>query len=416
MSEVKKNIKNIEDDLILAYDNFKIDKNKKTNTNLFVSLQSMCRVVLISNNWHKTKKNLDINSSSYECAVFLFEKLLTGRWVPEPKTLKSDKTDRFPWYKYISLCIRNYVDDRSSIFSNSLFVDMDLYSTIVQNTEGYCEKFVDSLHLEDNRQKYDPFNFLNIKNIGQKIHKSLLLFYSQDEINRLYPLSISYINTNSVDKAKTEVKQFCKILILLSKRIVSHNSSKRGFNIYDDIENILKTSIKSTVFIASILSNEKIFDKTLLMSLDIESLYRLCMVKGGETIRIPTIAELETLIGATMTVVENLTTYQGCKNIKRTIKKQTQLKYANYINFDNIVSNILNNIGDLGDRSTSPLMTNLLNAISELSVQIENLNVKTKELNGSEVLQQMTRNQKCLNMLNNSFRNITKIAKLNINR
>jgi hypothetical protein len=426
MAETKKNIqlKELEDDVISAFDDFKSDNNKKTSTVLFINLKKLTSAAIIANRWHTIKKDLNVEHISYECSVFLFEKILNGTFKPEATTckkLKEGQSNRFPWYKYISLALKKFVySDTESMFSTSLFIDIDAYSHLMYDDAEYNAYFkLEEMFDDEKQDKINIEKRLNTKMISKKISESLKMFYSKEEIKRLYPIAVDYIVENKIKFAEDDIREFCYVLICLAKRIVNNNNM---VSINNDaivknlkLDNIINSAIKSSVFIAAILNNSKLFPKELLLALDIESLYRLSTIKGGETIRIPTLLELETLIGATVIASERLISGTSEQRSRWKIKKDYEISFKNNLNLDNVVNNILYSVVNFQDTSSTPMVNTLLSSIQAIEKQSQYINSNVDKLKGEELVNCFIELNDSLSMLTNSFICLNKIIKTNMN-
>ncbi len=418
MSKSKK-YTDIENLVIKCHKNWEACKTKATATEMFLKIKELCKIALISQNYIKKVPGINIEQISYEHSTLLFEKLITGRLIPISNK-NNVKIKRFPWMKYVILTIKDSIRaNRDDSYNDiDLFLDIDLYNYLSFKDNEYNpslqidKDFISQQHTEQNTERR-----FNKKICIDKLYKGLLMFYSKDEIKRMYPISANYIYNqkylNSRKSIPKEISVFISILISLAKRLTHHlyesTPNELGFVKSKNLEQITNSTIRSSVFITAAMSDNNAFPKELLLSLDIESLYRLCTIKGGQSIKIPTLEHLDSLVGAVVVVSNKLI---NNKNVKiKTIKKKLNLNLTKTVSFDKLVENILFATSNFSDPSTEPLIVSLLGSVKKLEECTASIQNNIKDLQGKEIVEYYTELNKSLNMLTNSFTTISKIMK-----
>lgn len=422
MNDKQSKLKELEDELIKSYDNFKSDNNKQTSTLLFMNLKAMIAATLVSNKYHINKDKSEVEHMTYECAVYLFEKILNGTFVPMSKSknaLKDGQTDRFPWYRYLTFSIRRFVNVNSeSLFSTDMFIDLDSYSHLAYDEKEYGSFFkLEEMFSDEKQSKINVEKHINAKLMSKKIFEALRLFYDKDEIDRLYPIASEYIVNNKIRYAEEDIRNFCYTLICLAKRIANnHNSvsiNEAAVIRNLKLDNVVNSAIKSSIFIAAIMKNEHIFPKELLLALDIESIYRLCTIKGGETIHVPSLSDLETLIGSTVIAARKLT--DGTTVSKRKVRDEYGFCFKKNFNIDDLVNSLLFSISNFNNNSTTPLLNTLLSSVKAIEKQSDFINKNSDKMGNNEVVECFVELNNSLSMLTSSFMCLNGIIKNNMN-
>lgn len=353
LEEKKKlfNFCELEEDLDKSYENYVKLDNEKSRTEVFLAIRKMAFAVL-SVGKHWLKYDLDHENTSYEYASYLFERIILGTFIPKGRT-------KFPWQHYIRMNLRHIVITKRTDNNWHELVDdvqylIDEYSDVRTYTE------------EEN-----PHVRVTRKNLAFKLYNSIRMFYTVEEMKRLYPIAVEYIDRDFGSyknrNLPNDIKEFACIMIALSKRVVMNdNINMTKVNFRGDFKKVLSSSVRSSVFLSTIV-NSDFFPKELLLSLDLESLYRIVYILGGETIRIPTQRELDTLLGAVVTVSKAMMEGKDPFSIVGESKHDYDLVFSRHISIQSYVSKILESY-DLfkEDSSSEPLVNILLKSIKSI--------------------------------------------------
>lgn len=357
----KYNLPQLEDDLQASYDSFVIEKNQTTQTNLYLDINKLAFAILSVSKSFKHLQNHE--NIAYEYSLYLFERILLKKFMP-----KSYNGDRFPWQLYMSKNIKHVAYNiRDDFFWRDQIKDMEF---LVGDEQSMC-------NFQKTKASVDNNNHLSLANFSDKLLKSLNIFYKIDEINRLLPLCSELILNknksilNNKDTPK-DIKDFSTILLALTKRL-SHNEE---INLSRSKSKIFTSSLRSSIFLSAI-SNAKIFPKELFLSLDVDSLYRLAHLCGGKLIKIPTEKDLNTLLGAVVSVSKII---QEGKKIKRSVfesKNEFNLMFSKGINLESFMSNIMKSMDIFKeDQKTDPLILVVLNSLKNINYVLKDLSKK----------------------------------------
>ena len=338
----KFNLTDLEKKALLSYSTWKENNSEETRTKLFLAIKNLAFAILSVGRWKK--ENIDHELAAYEYGVYFLTRILNGFKLESPDGRK------FALQAYIRLNINHVV------FTN---LD-DLVNDVVGDIEYICKgDILDSFISEEITvdDKLDEF-FLS-----KKVYKSLGIFYSKEEVDRLLPLSLDiYFNNQEFynTKAPKDVINFLNVLIALAKRIVrKFNINKKVDIPKDSVKNILSSTIKSSVFLAAVV-NSDFFSKELLLALDLDSLYRLIDLQGGKTIRIPTQRELDTLVG---TILSSSKVILEGKDLTSSIaesKKDLGLVFTRRIHMKKFISQAIDVYNLIGKDETSDPLINMV--------------------------------------------------------
>jgi hypothetical protein len=113
--------------------------------------------------------------------------------------------------------------------------------------------------------------------------------------------------------------------------------------------------------------NAKFFPREFLLALDIDSLYRLVQIAGGKRLKIPTPRDLNTLIGAVVSVSKMVMEGKDLRESVNTSKKDFDLVFSHEVNIHNFVGKIINSMDLFGeDAETEPMISMLVLSIKSL--------------------------------------------------
>jgi len=357
-------LKKLETQALDSYDRWKSEDCTETRTDLFYKVRDLAHAILSVGDWEKY--NIDIEETAYDYAIYLFERILTGFRL-EPK----ENGTRFPLQHYMNLNIRHVIITLG---------DDELFKSLVEDME-YLLDTTESSEIEEEIQLENQFE---LKDLKLTLYKSLRVFYSEEEIRRLLPISLEFISEvsrkNIPNTAPDDVADFSLVLIALAKRVIKDNNVTYPYNgSKTELRQILNSSVRSSVFLASVV-NTDFFPKELLLSVDTDSLSRIVSLMGGKTVRIPTQRELDTLLGTVITLSKNIIEGKTTKKALAESKSDFDLVFCNQINIQNFVSKSMESYKYFGkDQETKPLIHALLSSIKSIESMIDDLVKENKE-------------------------------------
>tara|TARA_Y100000310_G_C20695263_1_gene825219 strand:+ start:1388 stop:2587 length:1200 start_codon:yes stop_codon:yes gene_type:complete len=338
--------------------------SESTRGNFFCSLQDLVRGVISVRSKKPDSPYTDIEKLTYEHSLYLFERIVIGRFRPVYK-------DKFPWQHYVRKAVR--------INLHTMYKDED-WVAVLSKTQF---AFDTGVLVEGDVVKSKNLNIIDTEN-QQLLHDGLRCFYSLAEIKRLLPLSLDLITTNFPNFfgliLPNDLRDFCIIVVCLTKRIARETHVFNNKSITEvTLDEALKNSIRSTLFLAAI-SDSKLFPKELLLALDIDSLVRLAKVAGGRTLKIPTLRRVDTLIGSVEAASQVLLKQTEIGAAVESAKKNYNLIYSNKVNIKEFVLKTIDIFKVIGTQSEStPIMGMVLASINSLQTIATEFNVKLKE-------------------------------------
>jgi len=426
----------LEDKLSKYYAEYKKDSNNKTRTNLYIGLKDLAFAVLVVGKWKKS--NINFEDTSHDYATMMFERIITNSFQPVPKKRGSN---RFPWNQYITISIRktvynedNIKDSRDWVSDVDFILDKEVSKTLnscgtfMADRGVHTESFEEDLMLAIDSYYYNEFILdkciidnevvFSKKKLALQIYKSLLSFYSVDDIKRLYPVSLEYIENKNFIHAELDIKDFCITLISLAKRVLASYDAKnikREIECINNFDKLLKGSLRSSLFLFTV-AKTKIFPKELLFSLDIESLYRLCFIAGGRIIKIPKVSDFETLIGAVLTISKQIEGGKSITECKEEVKKDHKLTFKRNFKFEDLVSFISNNYNILNESKNLESVGGLLvKSMGAVNTYLDHMNENMDKINKDEMLSLYTELNSSMNMLSGFVVNLNKIMRTKFN-
>lgn len=370
------NLRQMEDAVIAAYRDYKQLDNEHSRTELFKRIKEITYAILITGSTYK-KFGIDYEYVSYEYAVYLFERILTGGFTFTPRI--ESPTSRFPLNNYIRKNVLHIIfslKNQESAYQDIL-TDMDL---LLEDTSTLA--LVDAEDLPEGKFQKKCYAIL--------LMKSLRVFYTHEQITRLLGISLDLIRTKKgciPENIPTDIYDFSVVLISLAKRLtLEQNINRRYKNIETSkLEEITTSSIRSTVFLSSVVTHSMI-PKELLLSLDMDSLYRLIEIHGGKMIRVPTMTELENVIAAAATVGKMIVENKSYDSALKDSKKNLDLTFS--CSTQQFISRMLDTYDVFrGDKKTQPVISLLSMSISALNDIFKDLMSKSEEFSADSVLQ-----------------------------
>lgn len=342
------NLIGLEKNLNDCYFNYIKKDSPSSRDSLFMAIRNIAYNIATYDK--NTKRyNLEIDEVSNEYALRLFERIVVNGF-----RFKTD-TGRIPFSAYIRINIKDVIisDGKNNSYLQ-LHGDMEtLYDQIVSGSVESSSDFFSKSHLSN------------------KIYNGLMIFYKEKDIKRHLNLALDIIYRNKhqpipYEKLPSDIRDFCVVLLSLSKRITDE------FNINNiertDIKKALESSIRSSVFLASVTESDA-FPRELLLSLDLESLYRICTVSGGRKIKIPTIRQLDTIVGTVSSVSEYIIDGKDYQGTLAKSKKDLDLVFSANMNMHQFISKAID-VLDLkeNNQSTEPLINVL--SLSRKSIEL----------------------------------------------
>jgi len=351
----KWNLIALENSALDAYYNWEKNNTETTRTTLFLAINDLAYAILNVGGYIRTVENLE--ELAYEYALYLFERILTGN-------LKLHAKTKFPLQFYISKNIKHIIKQKRNNNWQDLIIDLESLLKS-KNDEEIIGKSTDN--------QFDKFYLAN------QLLDALKLFYDNSDIERILPIAINMIYDRAYyyipSSYPTDIQDFCITLIALSKHFTHKNeihpkviSSKEA----------LEYAIKNTVFLASIV-NSKFFPRELLLSCDIDSLYRLVAILGGKRIRIPNQKELDTLIGVTSAISDMILNGKDKRDALMAAKKKFKLCFSGRINLDRFLSNVIKCMNMFDEHAPSyPIIDIITDRIKELGKNLDVSNLDSQ--------------------------------------
>lgn len=378
---MKYNFRQLEDDILLAFENWKKEDDSSTRTLMFTTVRDLAYANLVVGKYEKY--NLDYEEVAYEYGLYMFERIITGSFTFTPKGDHAEK--RFPFNLYVKRNIKHVI---FTLRKKSSW--QDLLSDLEFLVDGEVFGESDIPDREDPVDKtFDQFLY------ARKLLTSLNIFYSEEEIKRLLGISLEMIYENNryfvPRNAPEDIKDFTLVLIALSKRLVRDHNINFGIDIpKKDLSKVMAAAVRSTVFLSAVV-NSNFFPRELLITLDIDSLYRLVNVCGGQTIKVPSLRELDTVIGSTVAVGKMIMEGKDYNQSIQESKNNLGLVFTNTVNTQFFISKLLE-VYDIykDDPQSSPVISILAMSIKSLDVLFNQLNEKAKDLPAESIIAQYT--------------------------
>ena len=348
------NFKLLEKDLETAYRCFCLDNSSSTRTDLYHRIKEISFAILsVGSKW--SKYNIDYDTISYKYSLYLLERMITKRFRPKYTS------DHFPWVNYINKNILHVVNTcREDNLWHELVKDLEFL--VDQNACVFDKVSEDGGNQED---------YIAEKQLAATLYKSLRIFYSDKEIRRILPIAIDIVSSDgctAIHKGlNKDLKDFTVVLISLAKRIISENSVSRFYEVSKtDFKKAMSSSVRSSLFLSSV-ANSNIFPKELLLSLDYDSLYRIVQVAGGKCIRIPNQGELDSLMGAVLSVSNRILEGKKIDDSISTAKRDLDLVFSKQIDIQSFVTKMVDTIEIHGeDKSSEPLIELLSKSLKDV--------------------------------------------------
>lgn len=319
------------------------DDNKDTKAGMFTAIKNLAKAVITA---YYSKSNIDFEMASYEYAVYLYQRI-----VQNALDLNNHQ-GRFPLQRYMKINVRHII--------YSMGNELQWVNVINDIDDEEFEREIEDVKTPSATQQ------VSSKKLSWKMYTGLSMHFSHDEIKRLYPIARDLCYSNKHTPVPygipEDIREFMIVMICIAKRIYVDNSHVFQNSVKEtgskEFRKRIQSAIRSTVFFSAI-TNSSVFPKELLLSLDIDSLYRLVAICGGRTIRIPKERELESLMGAVVSISNMVLEGDSMEDAIYKAKREYGLVMDNRINIRELISKI-NSTMDIEDDKMSDPMIGLL--------------------------------------------------------
>lgn len=396
------NFRKLELALQASYNTFIEDTtNEKAFVQLFYDIKNIAFGILkIGKVW--VNYDLDYDMVAYEYATHLIERIITGKFAANPE--KYDADNKFGWHNYIRLNMRDIIT-RKFPRANENEVSLDELKELFDECEFLNSALVDQEAYRSIERE------TNVKAIAYRCARYLKMLFG----DKYYILSSKLLSTevgNINEITDPELLEFTKVSLVLFKRLYEY------YRLLDTSINGVDKVFNSTLYLASILTNEA--DQRLYVSLDLSNLYRLAMSYGGETIRVPTVEELEELIGTARIsykiLSHNLTDKKKVKKLRNQIREEWGIS----VRLDKLNANVRNLFKYLATEINDPTgddipmlksLTILTNRSDEIMTKLLDKIDRAVDITDDKT-EMMELYRSLINNLNVSFNMVTNICNM----
>jgi len=268
----------LEDNISSAYSRFCECKDESSKTDLFLSIKELANIILLTDKTWK-KYNLNYGEVSYEYALYLYERIDSGNF--KPKGI---------WNAYIRKSLKVALPE--------LLKGDPIWDSVVS--------LDDDIRLDDGGEEVEKINVrMDSKKQGSTIYEGLKLFYPESEINRLYSLASEAIYVDPdrpvAKNIPDDVRDFISVLLAVGKRILDIskiNELKEGLSV-KSLKGVIMSAMNAALLTLAAL-RFKILPRSVLLHMDVASLYRIMYDKPGATVTIkfPSFKKMEMGIAA----------------------------------------------------------------------------------------------------------------------
>lgn len=202
----------------------------------------------------------------------------------------------------------------------------------------------------------------------EKLFVLLTMYYEKEEIQRLLPITFSSLMYKF--SPPEDVVRFKNFLLVITKRLISYYSEAHLLKTIPLDQSINKSAI--ILILLSYLSNTQTssIPMELTTSLDFYSLVRLASVAGGETITIPTVDEIESVIASCIAIAavmfDGIDVYESRYIAKRSVGFKKDVRRLNrYIKniTDELSIQNLKTVIEVNKSMGEPFMGELVNSL-----------------------------------------------------
>lgn len=303
---------------------FEVDSSE-SRLDMYLKIRDLTTKILKVSNYFSTFP-IDVDETANDYSLYLFERILNGSFVMIPKTKKKVQEKRFPLQNYINLNLKHIVITQSS--NKYEFIEDIRFALDNKSLLEYLEE---TTSIKESSEECVRSSFLN------EILAVLNLYYPISEIERLFNICLEHIiqRHRMVFNAAVpdDVKDFSLILLATVRRISTEYPYFKGMSkdkyINPDLSLFLST-----------VSNSMKVDKKLLLSLDLDSIYRLTYICGGQKVQIPSRKELDILVGSALALKTSIEHGVAFSTALYEIKRKFDLDVSTNIKLNHIKDKI----------------------------------------------------------------------------
>ena len=282
-------------------------------------------------------------------------RILKGEFYP----IGTQENKRFPWQDYLRRCILGFIP-----YPDNETKSCDFISVYWENFTENLEKEEDSLYNVVANIDHSPELIVSRNSLRKKIVKGLSLYYTKEELNRLYYAfcSISSMNSSypSTDtKVPEDLREFALTVLVVAKKIAADiNIPYVPPPTPSQLQEAIQSALRSTMFLTAVMDRDSKVPYEFVQCLDMDSLFRVVQAMGGRTIRIPTEKELNSYVQASRIAAEMLTTgYKREETTEFFNSKSGRLSSSAMIPFGPLVNKIIHHHHVFGSLSSKPAQT-----------------------------------------------------------
>lgn len=368
------NLRELEESLNSSYSGYLKKDNSSTRDSLFMSIRNLAVGIATVEKAPK-KYNMELDEIGNEYALRLFERIVVSGF------RFHTETGRVPFTQYVRLNLKDVLI--SDFRNNHLQLHPDM--------EVLCDQ-VSMGRVDTNPDRFSK------SYVAEKIYRGLLLFYKKNEVKKYLNLALDVVYRNKHqpiphDKLPRDLRDFTIVLISVAKRM-AYESEISYMDGHTDVKKAMASSIRSSVFIASVTQAEA-FPRELLLSLDLESLYRLCTVSGGRKIKVPTLRQLDTIVGAIGGVSDYIMEGKPYQETLKKSKTDLDLVFSSKTNMHHFISKAIETF-DLkdGEVSQEPLIKVLSTSKKAIEGYVKEISKEKKSYRYKSELLKTIREQK----------------------
>lgn len=378
----KYDLKALEDAALDAHAAWKADDGSETRTALFIGFRELADAVLHVGPFEKFE--IDYQHIAYEYALYLFERVITGSF--ELVALR----DRFPLQLYVSKNIKHVIMTKgdNQVWSE-LLTDMEFLIDLDESddaTNPLRKSFEDAVSTGDEELRH-----VNRMHYAKKIWGALRCYYVKTEIDRLLPLALDLVYDNPrhvvAPDLPADLRDFTVIMIATAKRLVSQDNIFHATDVKKGVlSRALASAARSTVFLSTV-ANTNAFPKEFLLALDIDSLYRLVSIMGGKRVRVPTMRQMETLIGSVVAMSKMLMEGKTMDSSVLEAKGDLDLTFSHRFNIPTFISDAMQIYDVFGDeKGSEPLLQLMIKSIKSLDVLLAEIKERAATQGSAELV------------------------------
>lgn len=363
--------------------------NEKEATSLVMAIQELSLAILnVGAYWAKTrslqdKTGVTLEEHAYDYSVYLYTRIKhkdeSKRFDPSPNLTEKGELIPFPWQSYIDLNLRSTVTSTFKKLNDDRYVFGDDVWKMVEETD------LDKVNAPDTLDTYDD------KTYKDYLYRTLKMFYTKSDINRLYPIAREHFAQRretraAVNMSNEEVNTFYGILLAISRRLLNNDKYKRLKKLNKETyKNIVSKTLKSSLFLSTAAKVGGI-DERLLTSIDMDSLYRLVYSFGGSTISVPTQEDFETFSSSVVAVTGMVTEGKSVRDMCKVLNKEYGLCVSELSLSKTIDSMVIGSDIFEEDAKSDPIMTIFKDTLDSWGKVLEGMSEKLDKADFSDML------------------------------